>query len=115
MYLRVQRLDAAVHHLGEAGVVGDDDDADAAVAQQLGGAAGGEYLDTACAQGACEVDDAGLVGYADEGALDVCLALLLEKKKTKKNKKKNNNKQKVTGARYLYRCRSVPVFFARCC
>src|SRR5690606_25225110 len=68
--LRVQGLDAAVHHFRETGVVGDFDRGHAVVLEQLVGAAGGEDLDTECSQFASEVEDAGLVGNADQGAAD---------------------------------------------
>jgi hypothetical protein len=45
VHLRVQGLDAAVEHFREAGVVADFGDRQAGVAQQLGGAAGGQQLD----------------------------------------------------------------------
>jgi len=40
MHLRMQRLDAAVHHLGKTGQLGDIDDLEARVLERLGGAAG---------------------------------------------------------------------------
>ena len=40
VHLGMQRLEAAVHHLGEAGVLGDVGDGDAGVLQGLGRAAG---------------------------------------------------------------------------
>ena len=68
---RVQRLDAAVHHLGEAGEVVDRADRDAGVGERLGGAAGRDDLDAELVgQRAAELDDAGLVGDGDERALD---------------------------------------------
>ncbi len=66
--LRVQGLHPAVHHLREAGVVGHFDSRDAVVTQQLEGAAGGEDLDAEGFEVAGEVDDAGLVGHADQRA-----------------------------------------------
>jgi hypothetical protein len=68
--LRVQRLDAAVEHLGEAGVRRDLGDGDAFPGQQLRGAAGGENLDAERGERPGEVNDAGLFGDADEGPLD---------------------------------------------
>jgi hypothetical protein len=50
MHLGVQGLDAAVEHLGEAGVVGNIGDLQAGIAQQLGGAAGGQQLDPSWAR-----------------------------------------------------------------
>ncbi len=68
--LGMQRLHAAVHHLRETGVVGDFGHRDAAVAQQLEGAAGGQQRDACLAEFAGEVDDAGLVGDGDQGLFD---------------------------------------------
>jgi hypothetical protein len=49
VHLRVQRLHAAVEHLGEAGVVGHLGDRQAGIGQQLGGAAGGQQrMPSAC-------------------------------------------------------------------
>ena len=42
VYLGMQGLDPAVHHLGEAGVVGDLGHRQARIGQQLGGTTGGE-------------------------------------------------------------------------
>ncbi|MNN62550.1 hypothetical protein D3C81_1778620 [compost metagenome] len=70
MDLRVQRLDAAVEHFREAGVVGHLRHGQAAVGQQLGGAAGGKQRDAERVQFAREFDDAGLVGNGKEGLLD---------------------------------------------
>jgi hypothetical protein len=67
----MQRLDAAFHHLGEARVVGDVGDDDAVQAQELRGAAGGEELDAVGEQRLGEVDDARLVGDAEECALNL--------------------------------------------
>ena len=64
--LRVQRLHAAVEHLGKAGVLGHLGDRQAGVGQQLGGAAGGQQLDAERVQRAREFDDAGLVGDGDQ-------------------------------------------------
>ena len=70
--LRVQRLDAAVHDLGKPGDRGYVGDFDAVFAQQRGRAAGGEDRDAAIAQGAREVEQAFLVGDAEQGSPDVC-------------------------------------------
>ena len=64
--LRVQRLDAAVEHLGKAGVLGDLGDREAGVGEQLGRAAGRQQLDAERRQLARELDDAGLVGNGDQ-------------------------------------------------
>ena len=66
--LRVQRLDAAVHDLGEAGVLGHFAHGDAVGGQQLGGAAGGEQFDALGRQGLGQFKDAGFVGDGEEGA-----------------------------------------------
>ncbi|MNQ50453.1 hypothetical protein D3C85_643980 [compost metagenome] len=68
--LRMQGLHPAVHHFREAGVVGHFDRGHAVFAQQLEGAAGGEDLDAEGGEFAGEVDDAGLVGHADQRAAD---------------------------------------------
>jgi hypothetical protein len=64
----VKGLDPARHHLREAGVVGDLGDRYLLFRQQAGGAAGGQDLDPPGRQGAGEIDQAGLVGNADESA-----------------------------------------------
>ena len=64
--LRVQRLDAAVEHLGKAGVVGDLGDWQAAVGEQLRGAAGGQKPDAQRVQAAGEFENAGLVGNGNQ-------------------------------------------------
>ncbi len=66
MHLGMQRLDAAIEHFREAGVVGNVGDGEAGVAQQLGGAAGGEQLDAETGEGAGEIDGAMFVGNADQ-------------------------------------------------
>jgi hypothetical protein len=66
----MQRLDAAVEHFGEAGEFGNVFDGDAGVAQQLGGASGGDEFDAERGQLAGEIGQAGLVGDAEDGALD---------------------------------------------
>ena len=68
MDLRVQGLDAAVHHFREAGVVGDFHCSHAVVLEQLVGAAGGEDFHAEGGQFAGELKDAGLVGNADQRA-----------------------------------------------
>jgi|GEM_PF-6315782 len=67
---RVQRLDAAVHHLREAGKVADVLHGQAGVAQRLGGAAGRDELDALVGQRAGEIDDSRLVGHGQQGAAD---------------------------------------------
>ncbi len=66
VHLRVQGLDASIHHLREAGVVTDFHHRDVVVAQQLGGAAGGKDFHAGLGEVAGEFDDAGLVGDADQ-------------------------------------------------
>jgi hypothetical protein len=66
----VQRLEAAVHHFGEAGdlaYIGDDQ---AVVAEEFGGAAGADQLDAEfLSQRFGELCEAGFVGDGEEGAL----------------------------------------------
>ena len=62
MHLRVQRLDAAVHHLGKAGEVGDVADLEPGRGDRLRGAAGGDQLDAVLCERPGELDQAGLVG-----------------------------------------------------
>jgi hypothetical protein len=62
--LRVQRLDAAVHHLREAGDVGDVGDRELVLAEKLRGPAGADQLDVELVvQRAGELQQAGLVGH----------------------------------------------------
>ncbi len=68
--LRMQGLYPAVHHFREAGVVGHFYRGDVVLAQQLEGAAGGKNLDAEGDEFAGEVNDAGLVGHADQRAAD---------------------------------------------
>ena len=70
VHLGMQRLEAAVHHLGKAGVLGDVLDGDAGVLERLGGAAGRQDLDAVRRQRAGELDEAGLVGHRDQRAPD---------------------------------------------
>ena len=66
VHLGVQRLDAAVQHLGELRDLGHLGDGQALVGEQLGGAAGGQELDAQRVQGLRKFDDAGLVGDGEE-------------------------------------------------
>ena len=68
MNLRMQGLYPAIHHFRETGVVGHFHGIDALLAQQLEGAAGGKDLDALGAEFAGEIDNAGLVGHADQRA-----------------------------------------------
>ena len=65
---RVQRLDAAVHHFGKAGDVGDAGDREAGVGQRARRAAGRHQLEAAGGEAAAEVDDPGLVRNAQQGS-----------------------------------------------
>jgi hypothetical protein len=62
----MQRLDAAVHDLGEAGLLRHLDDAEAGVAQCAAGAARGYNLDAEFGETLCKRDQAPLVGYAEQ-------------------------------------------------
>ena len=69
--LGVERLDAAVEHFGESGEVGDVFHGDAGIAQQLGGASGGDEFDAESGELAGEFDEAGFVGDGEDGAVDL--------------------------------------------
>ena len=64
----VQRLEAALHHLGKAGVFAHVRDREARLAQQLGGAAGRKQLVAATRERAGEVGEAGFVADGEQGA-----------------------------------------------
>ncbi len=66
---RVQRLDAAIQHFREAGVVGHLGHLQAGIGQKRCGAAGGQQFDAKPGQGGGEFNDAGFVGYADQCTL----------------------------------------------
>ena len=68
--LRVQSLEASVHHLREAGVLGNVLRGDACGLQSGRGASCRQYLDTARGQLAGKLDDTRFVGHRDEGAAD---------------------------------------------
>ncbi len=68
MDLGMQRLHPPVHHLRHAGDVGDVDDIEARLAQQLGGAAGGDELDALSAQALGKLHHARLVADRKERA-----------------------------------------------
>ena len=68
VHRRMQGLDAAVHHLGEAGQLGNVDDREPRLAQRLARAAGGDEFDAVAGKRAGELDDPGLVGNGDESA-----------------------------------------------
>ncbi len=67
----MQRLHAAVEHFGEASEVGDVFDGDEGIAKKLGRASGGDEFDAEAGKLAGEIDKAGLVGDAENGALDL--------------------------------------------
>ena len=67
---RVQRLDAPVHHLGRPGDLGHLEHGQPGLLERLGGAAGGDEAAPAGRQAAGKLDDAGLVGDADQGSHD---------------------------------------------
>ena len=68
MDLRMQRLDPPIHHLRQAGDLGDVDHLDAGLAQQLGRAAGRDDVDAVPAQGAGKIGKAGLVADGKQRA-----------------------------------------------
>ena len=73
VHLGMQRLDAAVEHLGKAGELGDIFDLDAGVAQQFGGAAGGDQFHAQAGELAGEFHQSGFVGHAENGTLNLRL------------------------------------------
>ena len=77
VHQRVQRLHAAVHHLGKAGDVGDADDRRGRPAQRPRGAAGRHQLEAAGGEAARKVDEAGFVGNAEQGSWheDQCISV----------------------------------------
>ncbi len=66
----MQRLDAPIEHFRKAGEFGDVFDGDAGIAQQLGGASGGDEFDAEAGELAGEIYEAGFIGDAEDGALD---------------------------------------------
>ena len=66
VYHRVQRLHAAVEHLGEAGDLADVAHGETGVTQRLGSTAGGDETEAALGEAAGEIDDAGFVGDTEE-------------------------------------------------
>ena len=68
--LGMQGLDAAVHHLREAGVIGYFGHLEAGVGQQFGGAAGGQQLDPTGGKAGGEFDNAGFIRNREQGAAD---------------------------------------------
>ncbi len=77
--LGMEGLDAAVEHLGKAGQIADVLDAEAGLAQCPRGAAGGDQLHAKAGQDAGKLDQAGLVGNAQQGAPNLfCIARNLD-------------------------------------
>jgi hypothetical protein len=67
---RMQRFHAAVHHFREAGEVADIAHLQAGVADDFGGAAGGQQFDVARGERTREVEQTGLVGHGQQRASD---------------------------------------------
>jgi hypothetical protein len=65
---RVQRLDAAVHHLGKPGEVGDGTRGEAGVGQRPRSSAGRHQLEAPGGEAACEFCNARLVRKAEQGS-----------------------------------------------
>src|SRR5208282_221644 len=72
--LGMQRLDAAIEHFRKAGEFGDVFDRDAGVAEQLGRTSSGDEFDAEAGELAREIDEAGFIGDAEDGALDAGIA-----------------------------------------
>ncbi|OQA30912.1 MAG: hypothetical protein BWY57_02604 [Betaproteobacteria bacterium ADurb.Bin341] len=70
MNRRVQRLDAAVHHLGKAGEVGDVEHVMPRLAQRLRGAPGRHQLDAVTNERGGKVGEPRLVADGQQGAAD---------------------------------------------
>jgi len=66
----VDGFDAAVEHFGKAGEVADFENGEAGFAQGLGGTAGGNEFDAECGETFGEINEAGLVGDAQQSAFD---------------------------------------------
>ena len=66
MHLRVQRLDAAVHHFRESRDLGDIAHGQAGVTQCLGGTARGQQFHAMARQRVGQVEQAGLVGNGQQ-------------------------------------------------
>ena len=66
MHFWMQSFDTAVEHFRKAGVVGNIGDRQPGLAQQLGGAAGGEQRDAELREAARELDDALFIGNAEQ-------------------------------------------------
>ena len=68
--LRVQRLHAAVHHLGKARVLGDIADGNALAFQVFAGSAGAENLHAGGDKPSGEIGKPQLIAHADQGTLN---------------------------------------------
>ena len=66
MHQRVQCLDAAVHHFGESGDIGDAHHRQTSLLEGAGGAAGRDQLEPATDKAVGEVNQAGFVGNTNE-------------------------------------------------
>jgi hypothetical protein len=70
MNLGMQRFHTPIEHLGKSGELGDVLDGDAGIAEKFGGPSGREELDAEVGESTGEIDQAGFVGDAQDGALD---------------------------------------------
>ena len=70
VHFRMQCLDATIEHFREAGVVADFGDGKSCVAQQFGGAAGGQQVDALGREALSKLKRTALVGKADESLAD---------------------------------------------
>jgi hypothetical protein len=66
----MQRLHAAVEHLGEPGVCADLRHRETRVGERFRGAAGGQQYDSEMGESAREVDESRLVGHREQRLLD---------------------------------------------
>src|SRR5262252_922448 len=66
--VRMQRLDPPVHHFRKAGDVGHADDREPRVGERPRGTAGRNNVEAARGKSTRELDDAGLVGNAEQGS-----------------------------------------------
>ena len=70
VYLRMQRLDSAVHHFRETCDVGNIGHLNAVFAKRLRGAARRDYLDAEAGESFREFDDTGFIGNAYQRSFD---------------------------------------------
>ena len=73
MDLRMQRLDAPIHHLRPGRDLGNVDDLEPGIAQELGGAAGRDDLDPVTAERLGELGESRLVADREQRAFDLAL------------------------------------------